>query len=87
MDGHALFVLQVGIGSRRLVLDRALALGLEHGTDASGEVLLLARTRDAEELGRLAERLAGIEGVRSVDCSVAVARPPRTPPGPVGTYL
>ena len=55
---------------------RALQMGMEHGTDSLDALLLLVRTSDPAELGDIAQRLASLDGVRSVDCSVAMA-PPR----------
>ncbi|MCA1812941.1 MAG: hypothetical protein LC624_03190 [Halobacteriales archaeon] len=67
--GRALFVLRVQSASRRHVLAEALTLGMQ-GAGGAGELLFLAPTDDPEKLGRLAEALASLDGVRDVRCSV-----------------
>jgi hypothetical protein len=67
--GRALFVLKVHARLQREVLAAALLLGMQ-GAGGAGELLFLAPTSDPEELGRLAQQLAGLDGVRDVSCAV-----------------
>jgi len=67
--GRALFVLRVQAAVRRRVLAQALLLGMQ-GAGGAGELLFLAPTSDPDELGRIAEHLASLDGVRDVRCSV-----------------
>lgn len=73
LDRHVLFLLKVAPGMQREVLRLGLLLeAVRHGaTSGSREVLLLADTTMPDDVGAAARRLAELEGVESVACSVA----------------